>query len=122
MPKPWSLGSTNEPLYMYYAIEHWQRLVNGYSGFYPPSYVALLHDMTTFPSPESLERLRKSSVDFVVLHGELAEDELEYVRVRDMLLNHPDFELLYGDRNSRNPNKDVLLYRFRRARIERPVE
>src|SRR5262249_32106818 len=59
MPKPWTLGYTHEPLYMYYSIGHWQRLVNGYSGFYPGSYLQLLEATATFPSSEAIEYLRR---------------------------------------------------------------
>ena len=29
--------------YAYMSIFHWKRLVNGYSGYYPPSYLARMH-------------------------------------------------------------------------------
>ena len=32
-------GSMEDPEYLYYSTFHWQNLVNGYSGFFPPSYV-----------------------------------------------------------------------------------
>src|SRR5205823_10300424 len=41
MPRASSVGITHEPVYMFYSTRHWQPLVNGYSGFYPSSYVQL---------------------------------------------------------------------------------
>jgi len=31
-------GAMEDPEYLYYSTFHWQYLVNGYSGFFPPSY------------------------------------------------------------------------------------
>ena len=49
------------------SIFHWRRLVNGYSGFAPVSYMNMLVDMETFPDATSLDRLRRHSVDYVVV-------------------------------------------------------
>jgi hypothetical protein len=111
MPKPSSLGITHEPLFMYYSISHWQRLVNGYSGFYPVSYIRFLEETGTFPSPESVAYMRRSSVDFVILHGDL--DPVGYQRVRNELLHHPDFEFVAG---SREHGAEITLYRLRRSK------
>jgi hypothetical protein len=74
-----------EPVYMYFSTFHWHRLVNGYSGFSPPSYAKLLDLIATFPDPASLSELRRRHVNFVVVHGALYEDPREYERtVRDM--------------------------------------
>ena len=58
-----------EPIYMYFSTFHWHRLVNGYSGFSPPSYRDLLQTMTTFPDDASMAELRRRGVNFVVVHG-----------------------------------------------------
>jgi hypothetical protein len=42
--------------------------VNGYSGYIPPSYVARLQRLATFPDPGSLAQLRADSVRYVVIH------------------------------------------------------
>ena len=48
-PRASSLYLTHEPRYMYNSTFHWQRLVNGYSGFYPPSFILLVEAMDSFP-------------------------------------------------------------------------
>jgi hypothetical protein len=40
--------------YMYYSTFHWQTLLNGYSGFFPPSYIRLVAFMRGFPEPDRL--------------------------------------------------------------------
>lgn len=59
-----------DPIYMYYSTFHWQRMVNGYSGFFPPSYLELAAFMRTFPDARSLRALRERDVRHALIHGE----------------------------------------------------
>jgi hypothetical protein len=72
--------STEDPTYMYYSTFHWQRLLNGYSGFVPSSFVRLVMAMQTFPDAGSLAALRARGARYAVIHGELLVPE-EYQRV-----------------------------------------
>ena len=47
---------------------HWFPLVNGYSGVYPPSYLARLERLRGFPDERSLAQLRLDQVRYVMLH------------------------------------------------------
>ena len=69
-----------DQMYMYYATFHWQRLVNGYSGFFPGSYQQLRAVMQGFPDARALAVLRERGVRYAVIHGELLERE-EYRRL-----------------------------------------
>ena len=64
IPQQWFL---NAP-YMVNATHHWRPLLNGYSGFRPPSYDRSYEAMRTFPSDESLLALSKIGVTHVVVH------------------------------------------------------
>jgi hypothetical protein len=55
----------------YYSIFHWHKLVNGFSGFFPPGYDALNRAMQDFPSAESLALLEEIGVRYVVVHNNL---------------------------------------------------
>ena len=58
-----------EPIFMYFSTFHWNKMVNGYSGFSPPSY-QILHDvLETFPDEVSLATLRKRGTTHVIVHG-----------------------------------------------------
>jgi hypothetical protein len=57
-----------EARYQYASIFHWQTLVNGYSGYYPESHIAMIIAMKEFPDETSLHYLQSSGVDFVVVH------------------------------------------------------
>jgi hypothetical protein len=54
---------------MYESIFHWQPMLNGYSGFYPRSYLELLEKQLTFPDDASVDYLKQRGVDLIVLHG-----------------------------------------------------
>jgi hypothetical protein len=62
---------TIEPLYMYFSTFHWNRLVNGYSGFSPPSYFALRDEISNFPDARAIAELRRRHVTHIVVHGGL---------------------------------------------------
>lgn len=90
-------------VYTYNAIYHWQPLVNGYSTFIPPDYYALVKDMQAFPSPQTVERLKKWGVQWIVVHSERYSNAPETRRKLDNIkrLEHvQDFG-------------DIWLYRIR---------
>lgn len=107
MPHSFSLGITHEPFYMFASTIHWQPLVNGYSGFYPPSYIGFLETIEDFPSHTVIEYLRASSVRYVLLHSEF--DPRGYVDARIALSNRSDIELVTEERQGAN---ELALYRI----------
>jgi hypothetical protein len=62
-----------EPVYMYFSTFRWHTLVNGYSGFSPPSYQAFVDGMADFPDSTSLRELRRRGVEYVIVHGAFVE-------------------------------------------------
>ena len=54
--------------YAYLSIFHWKPLVNGYSGYSPPSYLARMERLATMPDPEAIAQLRRDGVRYVVVH------------------------------------------------------
>lgn len=64
------LGEHHDPTYMYYSTFHWQHLANGYSGFYPASYEALVFAFESFPGDAVFDELRARSIRYLVVHGE----------------------------------------------------
>jgi hypothetical protein len=66
----------SDPRSSYLSTFHWQPLVNGYSGFVPLSYLDRIDQMRSFPDEQSLARLRKDGVRYLVLHlAEYPKDE-----------------------------------------------
>jgi hypothetical protein len=55
--------------YVYFSAFHWKKLVNGYSGFFPPGYLRFYAEgMRGFPSRETLKHLRDLGLRCVVVH------------------------------------------------------
>jgi hypothetical protein len=54
--------------YAYMSIFHWKPMVNGYSGYYPASYLARMQRLATFPDSDSIAQLRSDGVRYVVVH------------------------------------------------------
>jgi hypothetical protein len=75
-----------DPKYAYLSIFHWKPLVNGYSGFFPPTYIRRLQDLRGFPEPFSLRVLRREGVRYMVIHESgYGKDRDVYVRTLSML-------------------------------------
>lgn len=82
-----------EGWYTYYSTVHWKRIFNGYSGFIPDSYYEGVKATSDFPSGGSIDFIRKTGVDLVIVHGgiigpEKLEAVLEWERT------HEDFHLV----------------------------
>jgi hypothetical protein len=58
-----------EPMYMYFSTFHWTPLLNGYSGFSPPSYYYLREAVASFPDATSLSELRRRGLTHVVVNS-----------------------------------------------------
>ena len=62
--------------YMYFSIWHWTPMVNGYSGFNPGSYAALIDATSAFPDARSLDYLGRTGVTHIAVHCRLWEPEV----------------------------------------------
>ena len=60
-----------DALYAFWSTWHWLPLINGYSGYYPPIYILTLERMVTFPDVESIARLKRLGVRYIVVHRAL---------------------------------------------------
>jgi hypothetical protein len=63
-------GAMEDPEYLYYSTFHWQYLVNGYSGFFPPSYLKIVHAVRGFPDETSMNVIKSHGARYLVIHGE----------------------------------------------------
>jgi hypothetical protein len=67
--------SENLP-YMYFSMWHWTPMVNGYSGFIPASYQALVEATSTFPADAALDYLARIGVTHIALNCRLWEPDV----------------------------------------------
>jgi hypothetical protein len=63
-------GHMEDPEYLYYSTFHWQYLVNGYSGFFPPSYLKVVRAVANFPDANSFDAIKSHGARYLVVHGE----------------------------------------------------
>lgn len=78
----------HEAEWSFYARFHGYPLVNGYSGYYPPEYIALLGQMVYFPNPVSLAMLRDRNVRYIVVHVDRYRPD-EYIALETRLRQTP---------------------------------
>jgi hypothetical protein len=54
--------------YMYFSFWHGAAMVNGYSGFMPPSYTELVENLRGFPAPRTIEALKSRGVTHITVN------------------------------------------------------
>jgi hypothetical protein len=85
--------STSDPAYLYYSTFHWQTLINGYSGFFPPSYIRLSRAVRNFPDEPSIDAIKAHGVRYLVIHGEYLKGD-RYETLIPQLDRRPDMTLV----------------------------
>ena len=74
LPLPERSGSVGlDADYMDWSTQHWRTLINGYSGYYPPSYETTLQRLRSLPDEDSLSLLRERQVRYILVHQAFLE-------------------------------------------------
>ena len=83
--------------YMFWSTRHWRKLVNGYSGYFPPWYDTTIDRLRSLPSVDALSLLRDNHVRFILVHTAYLEPADGDLLVR--LVASPDLRALgsYAD-------------------------
>ena len=110
MPLPESLPGP-EADFQYFAQYHRHQLVNGNSGFYPPSYLRLIGRVRDFPDDRALTALRDLNVDYVLVHAQHYRTREAFARVIEGLERRTDVEPVA---TSTDDGGLVRVYRLRR--------
>jgi hypothetical protein len=97
-------------LFMYFSTFHWNRLVNGATGFFPADHLEFRKEMHEFPSDRALSALRGRGVEFVVIHGKFYESS-EFARVTADLDRRSSVRRVTADQWE---GSEVRLYRLER--------
>jgi hypothetical protein len=93
-PMPSNLDlSWTDTRFEYFSTFHWHKMVNGNSGFSPPSYDELLDEVKEFPSARSIEYLHKRGIDYIGLHGAFT-NPTRYRHTAELLEARDDIELV----------------------------
>jgi hypothetical protein len=76
----WTVGHLNlladwitRARYTYFSVYHWHPIVNGYSGYTPPTYATVTGRLTGLPSAETIDYLAGIGVRWLVVHEALLD-------------------------------------------------
>jgi hypothetical protein len=98
-----------EARYAYMSTFHWMPMVNGYSGFYPPTYLDQLERLQAFPAPSSIAALWRTGVRYVIVHTSVySPDELQHA-LAELAANPSLTELGHFDAGE----GEAVVYRLR---------
>jgi hypothetical protein len=81
-----------DPYYQAWSVWHWRPMLNGYSGFYAPEYLAALPVLARFPDDDSIALLRERHVKYVIVHRSFYKRE-EYTELALKLARQPKLVL-----------------------------
>jgi len=113
LPLPEAAGDPRQDaMYAFWSASHWNKLVNGYSGFYPKPYLQTLQTMLNFPDAASLERLSSLGVRYVVVHRAFFPGT-DY---QALILKMATESALSPIGKFRDPNGEAALFELRHAR------
>jgi hypothetical protein len=76
-----------DPRFEYMSTFHWMPILNGYSGFYPPSYLRRLARLARFPDEASVASLRRENVRYVIVHDDKTFSGWERIPIVERLLS-----------------------------------
>jgi hypothetical protein len=79
-----------ESVYMYFSTFHGKKIVNGYSGFLPPSYFFLREAFDSFPSPSTIDILKYLDVKYLVVHTRMLNGQRTKTLIEDIENEFPD--------------------------------
>jgi len=87
---PYDQGSASiEAARMYFSTLHWKRLVNGYSGWFPPLYTEVCRRSAQLPLDQLIKDFRTLGVDYVLFHFDELR-ERDWPDLSDRLLSLGD--------------------------------
>jgi hypothetical protein len=74
------LKTNYDILYVFRSSTHFKKIVNGYSGYYPPGYLDLASKVNSFDPVEDTLELKKWDVDYVIIHFDRYENIDEHIK------------------------------------------
>jgi len=80
LPLPTSAAALpgHDHLYEFWSIHHWHPIVNGYTGYYWPPYLATLVRLRHLPDDASIAHLQNLGVRYIVVHRAFYRDREDY--------------------------------------------
>ncbi len=86
----------HENLSIYFSTLNWSKLVNGFSGYYPPFYRRVMMEMQAFPSTRTISFLAAAGVKYVAWHWDWLDADTA-AAYRGRLAGFPQLETVAED-------------------------
>jgi hypothetical protein len=103
--------ATDDVPFMYFSLWHWVAMVNGYSGFTPPSYEKLVARLEPFPAADAIDALEERGATHVSINCALYIDPRGCEDLLNTLDASPRFRPIVS---TRWEGQTVRLYELRR--------
>jgi hypothetical protein len=104
------LDAILDGLYMFRSTYHWQPILNGYSGFFPKSFLDLTEHVKTFPDDGAMAYLKTRGVDLIVVHGNYMQPN-RFGTLTTALLGRKDIQMLAQFEETHGPDVVFRLLR-----------
>lgn len=82
--------------YLLESTAHWRPMLNGYSGFIPPSYAEHARAVADFPAADAIAALRRAGVTHVFVHDRLLRDWTDN-QTADAVRHAPGLKVVASD-------------------------
>jgi len=113
---PWRIWYMVDVRYMYRSTRHWRPLLNGYSGYYPRSYMEMLYTVRSFPDSRSIAYLQRRGATVLAIHDE-PHSRPSFAYAIERLARDPDVALIATDRDG---DGRVVFFRLKPPRENAP--
>ncbi len=80
-------GINNDIYYVFASRWHFKKIVNGYSGYYPPGYLELVQSSRFFKSRQIMPWLKKFKVNYIIFHWARYTDEQKKILMQNIRQN-----------------------------------
>lgn len=71
--------------YLYFSIYHWKKLINGYSGYYPPDYVEFSEkSLKDILKDDTIKEIKDYGVDYVIIHTNASPGLMQELKEYDL--------------------------------------
>jgi hypothetical protein len=97
--------------YMYFSTFHWNTLLNGDSGFHPPSFREFVERCRTFPDDASLALLKARGAAYVIVHEDGYASRPSYHRTIERIDRRQDLREV---RRAGQPGSEARVYEILR--------
>jgi hypothetical protein len=94
---------------------HWQPILNGYSGYYPQSFIELTEHGKTFPDEASIAFLKRRGVDLIIVHGGYMPPDA-FVRITAELLARQDVQTVTRFEEPEGPD---MVFRLEKVKSQK---